>query len=95
MKIKSIMNKIDSTVVNLSVCVFAGGIVGVLLGAIIFSSVSASSSKEKAKIVGETTAAIQHQAISAGVAEYVITNKFTGQSTFRWVTNTPKYLFAR
>lgn len=35
-------------------------------------------------------------AINAGVAEYVITNKLTGESTFQWFTNSSsKYLFPK
>lgn len=36
----------------------------------------------------ETTATIRTNAINASVAEYVITNKLTGESSFQWITNT-------
>lgn len=40
----------------------------------------------------DTTAKMQKQAISAGVAEFVITDKMSGAVEFRWKTNNPKYL---
>lgn len=42
--------------------------------------------------VMDTTTKMRQQAISAGVAEFVITDKMTGAVEFRWKTNNPKYL---
>lgn len=42
--------------------------------------------------VVDTTTKMQQQAINAGVAEFVITDKLTGATEFRWKTNNPKYL---
>lgn len=43
--------------------------------------------------ISDATDKIQKQAISAGVAEFVIVDKLTGAVEFRWKTNNFKYLF--
>lgn len=43
--------------------------------------------------VMDATTKMQQQAIKADVAEFVITDKMTGATEFRWKTNNFKYLF--
>lgn len=88
---KKMYNKIVERIESLSVgtqSVIIAISIGVLVVALITPITKNAYNEGFKHGCDVTTTNLRTSAINVSVAEYVITNKITGESSFQWITNT-------